>query len=373
MQYNRAVQWFQMLQKIVWVGGKAGWVANRDKKAFWAAHQRFFSHMMVAAKVRHTYSCSCATMKHGSFSYPPHIQVSHVAIMARKAVEEQGMSVVIGLQSTGEAHIKQALKADSPLAELVSAPMVVLRNAIQLLVPRSAPASQRSSLKTLHKQVKETLAVWKQTSAGGAAGAGSDAGTGADVGSDAGASAGAASAAHGGMVVAIEEHCEMPRSGSLITWAALVDAVSTAAAKPSSTSCLDQPDNSDAEDDTEPEESSDSDVNDADDAKTWDDEATQTLNAIRTGLLEAMEQQLTLPPNPLDDLIGQLGGPAAVAEMTGRSGQQRRTVGGTVVYADRDASNIQEQVMFQDGVKRYAIVSKVPVSLCHRTDGNRGR
>jgi hypothetical protein len=168
------------------------------------------------------------------------------------------------------------------------------------------------------------------------------------------------------MVVAIEEHCEMPRSGSLITWAALVDAVSTAAAKPSTTSCLDQPDNSDAEDDTEPEESSDSDVNDADDAKMWDDEATQTLNAIRTGLLEALEQQLTLPPNPLDDLIGQLGGPAAVAEMTGRSGQQRRTAGGTVVYADRDASNIQEQVMFQDGVKRYAIVSKVPVSMHKR-------
>ena len=54
---------------------------------FWAAHQRFFKYMCIAAKVPETIR------------------------QAKKAIEE-GKCVVIGLQSTGEARTMEQLEQD---------------------------------------------------------------------------------------------------------------------------------------------------------------------------------------------------------------------------------------------------------------------
>jgi hypothetical protein len=50
-------------------------------------------------------------------------KVPELARMAKKAVEEQGMAVVIGLQATGESNTKQAISdRDGADGEFVSAP-----------------------------------------------------------------------------------------------------------------------------------------------------------------------------------------------------------------------------------------------------------
>jgi len=52
------------------------------------------------------------------------------------------------------------------------------------------------------------------------------------------------------------------------------------------------------------------------------------------GLL-ARAQALDLPKNPLDDLIERLGGPGAVAEMTGRKARLLRQENGKYEYVQR--------------------------------------
>lgn len=82
-------------------------------------------------------------------------------------------------------------------------------------------------------------------------------------------------------------------------------------------------------------------------------------------------QGLDLPNNPLDQLIDLLGGPAAVAEMTGRKGRlvRRKTGEAGVKWEARNASgvaagsslemiNIHERKMFLDGEKLVAVISE---------------
>lgn len=51
-----------------------------------------------------------------------------------------------------------------------------------------------------------------------------------------------------------------------------------------------------------------------------DDEERQCL-AMRDALLERYRKDVKLPPNFLDQIIHELGGQSAVAEMTGRKGR----------------------------------------------------
>lgn len=80
-------------------------------------------------------------------------------------------------------------------------------------------------------------------------------------------------------------------------------------------------------------------------------------------------QELNLPPNPLDRLLNELGGPAKVAELTGRKMRQvERTdyvTGKKVVKYERrecegslDMMNVEERTHFQDGKKLVAILSE---------------
>ena len=86
--------------------------------------------------------------------------------------------------------------------------------------------------------------------------------------------------------------------------------------------------------------------------------------------IKAQISKLELPPNPLDDLIDKLGGPSAVAEMTGRKGRLvRDPVSGGVRYEPRNASgvgtgatlemiNVHERGLFLDGTKLISIISE---------------
>lgn len=98
----------------------------------------------------------------------------------------------------------------------------------------------------------------------------------------------------------------------------------------------------------------------------------------RNLLLESI-LDLSLPPNPLDDLIDRLGGVGNVAEMTGRSGRILRQRNGKYKYAKRfggpskqksfalnapvtredeqDRLNIVEKRKFMEGKKSVAIIS----------------
>ena len=64
-----------------------------------------------------------------------------------------------------------------------------------------------------------------------------------------------------------------------------------------------------------------------------------------------------MPPSPLDDLTDRLGGPTAVAEMTGRALRVVRKPGGGFKYEkrapddDEGGANLRERRLFVDGKK----------------------
>lgn len=78
---------------------------------------------------------------------------------------------------------------------------------------------------------------------------------------------------------------------------------------------------------------------------------------------------LTLPANPLDRLVNELGGPEDVAELTGRKTRQVEYYDAiqdkkVVIYEKRkgdgpmDQINIEEKDHFQTGTKKIAILSE---------------
>lgn len=76
-----------------------------------------------------------------------------------------------------------------------------------------------------------------------------------------------------------------------------------------------------------------------------------------------------LPPNTLDQLIDELGGPENVAEMTGRKGRVIQTEDGSIQYESRseqdvplETLNLTEKQRFMDGSKLVAIISEAASS-----------
>lgn len=76
-----------------------------------------------------------------------------------------------------------------------------------------------------------------------------------------------------------------------------------------------------------------------------------------------------LPPNTLDQLIDELGGPENVAEMTGRKGRVVQSEDGTIQYESRseqdvplETLNLTEKQRFMDGEKDVAIISEAASS-----------
>ena len=79
-------------------------------------------------------------------------------------------------------------------------------------------------------------------------------------------------------------------------------------------------------------------------------------------------RELRLPPNPLDELISQLGGPQAVAEMSGRSQRSLKDLSTGLVTRELRKElklkekalsvNVSEQRSFQSGRKRFAVITE---------------
>ncbi|KAK9499331.1 hypothetical protein O3M35_002384 [Rhynocoris fuscipes] len=93
------------------------------------------------------------------------------------------------------------------------------------------------------------------------------------------------------------------------------------------------------------------------------------LAAIRKELLKKIEKLgKCLPPNALDELIDELGGPDNVAEMTGRKGRVVHN-DGSFKYETRSVNdvpleilNLREKQRFMDGEKDVAIISEAASS-----------
>ncbi|KAG8183494.1 hypothetical protein JTE90_003847 [Oedothorax gibbosus] len=98
-------------------------------------------------------------------------------------------------------------------------------------------------------------------------------------------------------------------------------------------------------------------------------DAVEKASAMKADLLDKIERLGdTLPPNTLDQLIDDLGGPENVAEMTGRKG---RVVSndGNIQYESRSEAdapletlNMVEKQRFMDGEKHIAIISEAASS-----------
>uniref|UniRef100_A0A0A9Y5M8 Protein strawberry notch n=2 Tax=Lygus hesperus TaxID=30085 RepID=A0A0A9Y5M8_LYGHE len=337
---------------------------NRMKKTmwgqFWNSHQRFFKYLCIAAKVRFAVN------------------------IAREAVK-CGKCVVIGLQSTGEARtLEQLERDDGELNDFVS----TAKGVLQTLVEKHFPAPDRNRINLLIGLDKKKMA---SASSSATPEAGTSSGkrkpvrqaaaravkrvkadsSGSDSGSDSGS----------------EYKMSLTDSGE-----------SEFHSDDSNVSSDFNPfdDGSDSEDPwiSRKKKPSKKKVNKR---RTTRDKIDSLILKKTKGKVAAVaadqpssfpghaaveracsmkEELLTkieilgdsLPPNTLDQLIDELGGPENVAEMTGRKGRVVQTEDG-IQYESRsevdvplETLNLTEKQRFMDGLKDVAIISEAASS-----------
>ncbi|KAK2818636.1 hypothetical protein Q5P01_024197 [Channa striata] len=99
-------------------------------------------------------------------------------------------------------------------------------------------------------------------------------------------------------------------------------------------------------------------------------DAVEQAQKMKRTLLDKLEELAEqLPPNTLDELIDELGGPENVAEMTGRKGRVVSNDDGSITYESRseldvpvEILNLTEKQRFMDGEKNIAIISEAASS-----------
>jgi hypothetical protein len=105
-------------------------------------------------------------------------------------------------------------------------------------------------------------------------------------------------------------------------------------------------------------------------AEFMSDEALDLCEKMKDSLIDQMEALSSkLPPNTLDELIDELGGAENVAEMTGRKGRVISNELGNIQYESRtdndvalEILNVTEKQRFMDGEKQIAIISEAASS-----------
>ncbi|KAJ9534596.1 hypothetical protein QJQ45_022183 [Haematococcus lacustris] len=108
------------------------------KSLMWASHQRFFKGLLIASKVR---------------------RCSELALQALA----DGMCVVIGMQSTGEANMTQARELEgNEMNDLVSAPKMVLQQYVSKHMFNKLPPMPGYDMNKLLAQVAQVVREWER-------------------------------------------------------------------------------------------------------------------------------------------------------------------------------------------------------------------
>ena len=358
---------------------------SRIKKAvwgqFWAAHQRFFKYLCIAAKVKHA------------------VNLSRDALKSDKCV-------VIGLQSTGEAKTLELLEeSGGELNDFVSTAKAVFQTLIdkhfpapnrkktQRLLGRGSGESDLLSTANAPSKLNPVDAILQKYESNDSNGRlSSNAKKGGvwslsdseeddfesvseggessedDVATDDSDSTGADSSSSGSDIDAMWDDFEIklasgkrkkkPAKGK--------DKKVKTAKKPKKkqTNGSKRP----AKKHIKRKENFDEMLNTR--ADFMSEEALDLCEKMKDSLLERVEQlSPRLPPNTLDELIDELGGSDSVAEMTGRKGRVISNEEGNVQYESRtdndvalEILNVTEKQRFMDDEKQIAIISEAASS-----------
>ncbi|CAH1132025.1 unnamed protein product [Ceutorhynchus assimilis] len=340
---------------------------NRMRKTmwgqFWSAHQRFFKYLCIAAKVPHA------------------VAVAHEAI-------KMGKCVVIGLQSTGEARtLEQLERDDGELTDFVS----TAKGVFQTLVEKHFPAPDRN-------RIQKLLGI----------GSGHESKKSLNGNSAEGSSAQKRKPMRQAAQRAVKRNKwstsdseNEEKSDSDFQMSDNESEISDGQSDSAQSSDF-NPFNSDSDSDNDPwsrnkkkgkkqkkspkkrqstqdklsllltQKTNKAKANGGNDTKTNAPpmDAIERACSLKDELLVAIERLGDkLPPNTLDQLIDELGGPENVAEMTGRKGRVVQTEDGGIQYESRsevdvplETLNLTEKQRFMDGEKDVAIISEAASS-----------
>ncbi|KAJ8954252.1 hypothetical protein NQ318_005848 [Aromia moschata] len=342
---------------------------NRMRKTmwgqFWSSHQRFFKYLCIAAKVPHA------------------VAVAHEAI-------KMGKCVVIGLQSTGEARtLEQLERDDGELTDFVS----TAKGVFQTLVEKHFPAPDRNRIQRLLGI--ENPSNSKKVVNGNEEGHSS-------TGKRKPMRQAAARAVKRNKWSTSDSDDSLKSEGSNYEMSDNESEISEEHSDSNASSDF-NPFNSGSDSDDDPwsrkkkgkkrkkspkkRTSTQDKLSMLLSRKTskgnQDEWVGEQFEAVRSSpwtplsacsmkeeLLVAIERLgEKLPPNTLDQLIDELGGPENVAEMTGRKGRVVQTEDGGIQYESRSETdvpletlNLTEKQRFMDGEKDVAIISEAASS-----------
>ncbi|CAF0812197.1 unnamed protein product [Rotaria sordida] len=357
--YDRSVQlWIEIKEKLLQafdLADTSNIVRNHVVARYWLGHQRFFKYLCIACKV------------------------SKVVELSRQAVQD-GKCVVIGLQSTGEAKTLEQLDELGELNDFVSTAKGVIQSFIEKHFPTNIeqPKTMSSLFNLIPnneddeiRQNKKRKSTHRRTTR--------------SISCDTNESSDDSD---------VECYSSFVQSNKRRT--------TTKHRDQNNNNQLDEIHNSDNENSCESfliedtylqqhtfaeilgqtdtdgglpikriqKKDSSSNVQNYDKRKMTNTEIIEALFNMKADLLNNIEiLGKTLPPNTLDELIDQLGGPSQVAEMTGRKGRIVQHANGQIGYESRSEAdvpleilNISERERFMRGEKLIAIISEAASS-----------
>ncbi|CAL8120089.1 unnamed protein product [Orchesella dallaii] len=343
--YDDSVElWVEGLQKFI----EATELMNAEsttKKAiwaqFWSSHQRFFKYLCIASKVRH--ACN----------------------VARDAVK-CGKCVVIGLQSTGEARtLDQLEKDDGELTDFVS----TAKGVMQTLVEKHFPVINKNKVNEVAELVSSGIEFQDLLKAAAQPGPSTSSGKRKPVRR-------AAQKAFKRVKLGSDDSSDPDNDsdfdGSELSSSASEEYASDVEASDEEFHESSEPESDDSAQKGKKKGKKGKKATAASKVQRElpSKEAIARVWEMRKELLDKIEKLgEKLPPNTLDQLIDDLGGPEEVAEMTGRKGRVVQNAGGKIEYetrAEQDQSleniNLVEKKRFMDGNKLIAIISEAASS-----------
>ncbi|KAK7804957.1 hypothetical protein U0070_025479 [Myodes glareolus] len=315
---------------------------------FWSAHQRFFKYLCIASKVK------------------------RVVQLAREEIKN-GKCVVIGLQSTGEARTLEALEeGGGELNDFVS----TAKGVLQSLIEKHFPAPDRKKLYS-EEITRETK---KARKVGGLTGSSSDDSESesdvsdneeSDYESSKNMSSGDDDDFNPFRDESSEDNEDDHKKNKDKKKKKSIDPDSIQSALLASGLGSKRPSFSSAPVVSPAPNSAPANSNtNSNNSLITSQDAVERAQQMKKDLLDKLEKLAEdLPPNTLDELIDELGGPENVAEMTGRKGRVVSNDDGSISYESRsevdvpvEILNITEKQRFMDGKKNIAIISEAASS-----------